>query len=80
MTPDGAESDRDYLDEEMGRLGQKDLSDLWSGGASEPTFAAACSARRSMKWPAGSSRLVRQTAISARAATTSAGAFGAPAS
>src|SRR2546425_3258855 len=27
MTPDGAESDRDYLDEEMGRLGQKDLSD-----------------------------------------------------
>jgi len=27
MTPDGAETDRDYLDEEMGRLGQKDLSD-----------------------------------------------------
>src|SRR6266508_3915522 len=26
-TPDGLESDRDYLDEEMGRLGQKDLSD-----------------------------------------------------
>src|SRR2546428_515655 len=27
MAPDGSESDRDYLDEEMGRLGQKDLSD-----------------------------------------------------
>ena len=27
LTPDGSESDRDYLDEEMGRLGQKDLSD-----------------------------------------------------
>jgi hypothetical protein len=26
-TPEGSESDRDYLDEEMGRLGQKDLSD-----------------------------------------------------
>src|SRR5213593_2051796 len=27
LRPDGTESDRDYLDEEMGRLGQKDLSD-----------------------------------------------------
>ena len=27
LKPDGTESDRDYLDEELGRLGQKNLSD-----------------------------------------------------
>jgi len=27
LHPDGSESDRDYLDEEMGRLGRRDLSD-----------------------------------------------------
>jgi len=27
LNPDGSESDRDYLDEEMGRLGRQDLSD-----------------------------------------------------
>jgi hypothetical protein len=79
LRPDGTESDRDYLDEEMRRLGHENLSDSSIRKKFRPTCAAGCSAPRWMTSPAGSSPRGRRSARSARAATRSNGICSAPA-